>query len=275
MNATIRMSMTSVNEKCETLKKSRMGSKEEFTRLHLSLGASEIDQRHKSRERVRHCGDVAHRGDVMHAYDVRSMNDRCGDGRRGAPDSLSCGPVEDFSDEGLSRSADQERKAEGREPPEIANYLQILANGLPEADAGIQDDLLGADTTVSSPGNRLAGPRLDLREDVGSGWDVLHGPRLTARMHQDQRGATAGHDLRERRCPQGRHVVDERRTPVERRFGHLGLSRIDGDGERVIRELVEDGNDAVELLSETDALGTRARRFGAHVQNVSALFGNP
>ena len=122
--------------------------------------------------------------------------------------------------------SEQYGETEGRELRKVADEQQILAGRLPEPEAGVGPQLLGADARI---GGQAEGA-LDVAEDFGPKVLIIG---FFPTMHEDQRAAGAGADLGHRRhvtpevVARAFDIVDQVGALRERGRGDLRLVGID------------------------------------------------
>jgi len=178
--------------------------------------------------------------------------------------------AEEAAEEALTGCSDEYRPPEGRELVEPREQLDVVLDGLAEADAGVQADVLLRDPRIDGEREALLQERLDLGDDVLIARVLLHRPRLAQHVHEAQVGACVGHDARKVRvAAEGGDIVDHHRAQLERPPGHGGLRGVDGDREAL--QPLQDGLDAAELLLSGDAFRARAGRLAADVHEGRAL----
>ena len=132
----------------------------------------------------------------MHADDVRTVKN-CGDTRRQrAFQPLVDREVQHLSDERLARGADENGTAEGGEPREAGNELQVVLEPFPEANPRIDQDL--PDDRLSSPGKCTSEYSDDLAKQVVVCRVALHGFGSPFDVHDDRRGSSLANHLRHR-----------------------------------------------------------------------------
>src|ERR1044071_7217923 len=127
----------------------------------------------------------------MHAHQMRAAHNR--DGNRGGrpEDALLLRASGDSTNKALARCADHQRQIESLEPTEAIENGEILLQRFAKADAWVKDDLLAPDAARFSSRKGNVEIRFNLAEDVAARLDLLHGRRVSADMHQHERGAGA------------------------------------------------------------------------------------
>ena len=112
----------------------------------------------------------------------------------------------------------------------------------------------------------------DIFHDVSRKSSRLHGSRLSAHVHQDQRLAVAGGDFSNPWIAfQPGHIVEKFRTCAERDLRDAGPARIHGNGNfQTSAERLKNRKNAIHLYGGRCLSGTRARRFATDVEEVGA-----
>ncbi len=143
-----------------------------------------------------------------------------------------------------------------------------LFRRLAEADAGIEDYALAGD----------AGARRNIERAVEEGRhvgnDVDGRIRGLAVVHDSDRHATLGDEVRHVGIAlQPPHVIDDRRTLIERPGGDGGFERIDRDRDAERDEFRQHRRQSGLLLRQRHANGAAvgARRFSADIEDIGAL----
>ena len=95
----------------------------------------------------------------MHAHDVGAPHDADHHRRGGALHALIGRQVEGVADEGFSGGAEQDGKAQGADLIQAADELEVLLDGLAEADAGVEHDAIGGDAGTDQCRRALAQER--------------------------------------------------------------------------------------------------------------------
>ena len=117
-----------------------------------------------------------------------------------------------------------------------------MLDGLAEADAGVEADVLLGDPRLDGEGEPLLEEGLHLGDDVLVARVVLHRPRLAEHVHEAEVGVAVRDDTGELRvAAQRRHVVDHAGAELERAPRHLRLRGV--HGQRDVREALSDGLD--------------------------------
>ena len=132
--------------------------------------------------------------------------------------------AEKAPEEALAGGADEHRPPERHELVEPGQQLDVLLDGLAEADAGIQADVLLRNPRLDREGQALLQEGLDLGDDVVVARVVLHRPRLAEHVQQTEVRAGLGDDSGQVRVTAERgHVVHHHCAQLERPPGHGGL----------------------------------------------------
>ncbi len=141
---------------------------------------------------------------------------------------------------------------------------------LAEADARIEHHAL--DSAFQSEPGLLVQKRMNFPDDVFiSGGDLHRGGRAL-HVHGDRRGSMPGDHTPHVRVSQARDVVNEVRTCLERRFGHLGLAGIHrDDGPGFPGDRANDGDHPGQFVLERDGGCPRSGRLPTDVDQVSSL----
>ena len=178
----------------------------------------------------------------------------------------------DPAQEALARGADDDRPAELDDLVQAGEQLEVVVDGLAEADAGIEPDSLARDAVRDRMLEALGEKRADVGDDVAVARIALHRARLAEHVHEADVAAALGD---ERRHPgvaaQRGHVVDERGAGVERSGRHRRLRGVDRQARARAREALEDGHHAAQLLGLADRIGAGAGRLAADVEDRGAL----
>jgi hypothetical protein len=106
----------------------------------------------------------------------------------------------------------------------------------------------GLAEAANSAGSRHLRPELitDLGHDVDVVSELLHGVGLAPHVHEDEARRGVANELEHARVPAARDVVHDGGPRVEGGPGHLGLSRVDGDGDvDLAGQALDDRNDSV------------------------------
>ena len=174
-------------------------------------------------------------------------------------------------DERLPGRPDEQRCTQRCEARDGGEQREVVLEGLPEADPGVEGDRVRGDPC----GDRGVACRgelcRDLTDDVVEVRCVLHGARLAAQVHRDVARTGDCDDVEHPVVGSERaDVVHDRRTGGERGAGHRRVAGVDGDDDTLGREPGDDGDDTRELLVDRDGLRTGPRRLSPHVDTVGA-----
>ena len=146
-----------------------------------------------------------------------------------------------MAEETLAARPDEHGDPGRHELGERRQELEVVTDGLPEPDPGVDVDL------VDPRRPREPRPPLeelpDLPDDVVVVGIPLHVGGSALAVHGNEPGAVLGGDLRQA----GGDVVQERRPCGKGRVGDLGLGRVDRHSDLACQGL-DDGQDAAELL---------------------------
>ena len=136
-----------------------------------------------------------------------------------------------------------------------------MVDGLAEADAGVDPDLL--DAGVAGQAGAFEDEGRDLVYDVVVLGVVLHGARLALHVHGDPAGTGGGGDFVEG----GGDVVDQRGAGGDGGGGDDGLGGVDGDADAEVSSAqgVDDRDDPFELDAGGDELCAGAGGLAADV----------
>ena len=214
--------------------------------------------------------------DVVRPQDRRAAlvgDDGGGDACRKGP-GRRLGVAQDPAERALAREADEHRASEREEDVEAPHELEVLLDGLSEADPRIDANSRLGDARVHGDAQPLFQEAGHLRRDVLVGGVALHRPRLPLHVHQADISVGLGDDARQLGIPPQRgHVVDELGAEVERAPRDLRLRGVDRDGRAV--QAFEHRHDAAELLVEPDAFRAGSGRLAADVDDHGALVEHP
>src|SRR5512143_1462408 len=159
MKATRRMSTTSRTVICRRIDKTSANTSGPF-RLEEDLGRADRP------------GD---RADVVDPQDVGAALDREHGRGDGALEPFRRRQAEDPAQEGLAREAEQQGTAEATERLRAAQDLEVVVEGLAEADAGVDDDPLRRNAGGARSADPLVEEGRDLAHEVIVMRGVLHG----------------------------------------------------------------------------------------------------
>jgi hypothetical protein len=130
----------------------------------------------------------------------------------------------------LREMASSSGRPEGLQAIELAQDRDRLRGRLGEIGAGVEDQLLEGDAVVEREVDPLAQEGLDVGRDV-----VVVGERLAlglgARVHEHEGRAGARRELGQPGVAQPADVVEHHRPGLQGRARHLGLPRVDRDGD--------------------------------------------
>ena len=142
----------------------------------------------------------------------------------------------------LARGAEEDRAAQLAQLAEAAQQLEVVLDGLAEADPGIDPDPLLGDSRRDRSFHPLGEERPDVVDDVVVAGVVLHRARVPEHVHQDHFAAALGAEAGQVRIgPQGGYVVDPARAGVERRLGDRRLRGVDRDRDADADQPVDTG----------------------------------
>jgi hypothetical protein len=179
--------------------------------------------------------------------------------------------AEDSSEGTLAGEADQNRPAELHDHPEPPEKLEVLEDGLAEAEPGIEADPLLGDARIDGEAEAFLQEGGDLLGHVVVRRVELHRPRLALHVHQAKIGAGGSdHAGQLGVAAECGHVVHELGAELGRPAGNLGLGRVDRDRNLALERL-EHGHDPPQLLVERHALGTGPRRLPTDVHDPRPL----
>ena len=189
--------------------------------------------------------------------------------------TVASGSPEQPAEEALAGHADDHGTADRGELAEPAQQLDVVLDGLAEADAGIEADALLGDPRRDGEREPLLEERPDLRHDVVVARILLHRSRLAEHVHEADVCTRLGDDLRQLRvATQRRDVVHELGAERESAARDLGLRGVDRERHLATQPL-QHRHDATQLLVDGDALRSRPRRLAADVHDRRALFDHP
>ena len=90
----------------------------------------------------------------MNPEDVAATCDACGDAGDGARVAVErVGLIEDVADDGLSRDGEQDGAGETMQAVGVAEDGEVVVTLFGEVDAGVEDEMLGAQTGAESEGD--------------------------------------------------------------------------------------------------------------------------
>ena len=169
---------------------------------------------------------------------------------RGERAGLRVRVAEDLPQRALAREADDDRAAQRGQLVEPPDELEVVLDGLAEADARIQ----AHERLVDPGGDRypqaLLEERLDVFDDVVVAGVDLHRARLALHVHEAEVGAGVGDYAGQLRVGAQRgHVVDELGPERDRAAGDLGLGGVDRD-RHLAAERLQHRDDAAQLVVE-------------------------
>ena len=176
-------------------------------------------------------------------------------------------------EEALARGAEHDRPPELPQPREPAQQRQVVSDGLAEADAGVDQDLLLGDAVLRREHHALLEEGADVVDDVVVVRLPLHRLRFALHVHEDHRTAGVGDDVDHLRIhPESAHVVDDRDAGRESPPRDFGLVRVDGQHSRGLGpQPLDDREDARQFVFELDSVGAGARGLAADVDDRGAV----
>ena len=126
-------------------------------------------------------------------------------------------------EEPLAGRADHHREAGGDQLVEVGQQGEVVLDGLAEADAGVDPDLLdpGGDGRLGPVDEEGRAPRRRRRRSGGR--PASSGGRPACASPRSRRRAGGGRD----RASDGRHVVDQRGAGGDGGLGHRGVAGVD------------------------------------------------
>lgn len=132
--------------------------------------------------------------------------------------AVACVATREPAEKRLARGADHHRATERHDLVEPPEELEVVREGLPEADPRVEQDPLLRDAVCDRKLHPLLEEGCDLADDVLVTRILLHRPRLSEHVHEAAVRAAAGDQLGHLRIAAERcHVVDQRRARLERR----------------------------------------------------------
>ncbi len=183
----------------------------------------------------------------------------------------------ELADEALARAPEHDRPAQLAQLAEAAVQLEVVLDGLAEADSRVHPDPLLVHPLRDRELDPLGQERLDVVDHVVVARVLLHRPRVPEHVHQRQLAAAIGAERGQLRLgPQRGDVVDDLRAGVERRLGHRALGGVDRDGRGRLAfpsQPLHHGQHPVQLLRSIHRLRARTGGLAADVEDVRALAG--
>ena len=157
---------------------------------------------------------------------------------------------EDFPDKRFARSAYQQRLSQGSERRQASEQRKIVIEGLAEADAGIDDDILPFHSGLNGKVNLSCQEILHLLKHIIIARFCLHCLRCSLHVHEYDRNFFCGNKHRHLRIePQRADVVDDVGTLTQCRPGNLRFVGINGDGYVYgPAESLDDGQNPLQFL---------------------------
>src|SRR2546426_5907912 len=170
-------------------------------------------------------------GDVVHAKHRRAPLEGQNARRQRAREPIAFRPAGESPDKPLARDADHDRASDRDDLVQAAQELEVVVEGLAEADPGVEPDSLLGDSLTDRKLEPLLQKGLDLRHDVLIGRRLLH--RLGVALHVEQADlyARLAHHRRHLRVPSKRgDVVYERGARRQRLTRDRGFVGVDREG---------------------------------------------
>ena len=177
------------------------------------------------------------------------------------------------ADGALAAGADDERAAEPVEQRQAVHQLEIMGDGLAEAEAGIDEQVRARDPGRVGRGDALLEPLDRSRparrrsadrpaSTAGSPWWCISTTGTPGRRSHLGRALVEG---------QRRDVVDHPRPGLERCRHDVGLARVDRHRRAARGKLADDRHHPLDLIAFPHRCGARPGRFAADVDDRRAL----
>ena len=178
--------------------------------------------------------------------------------------------AEDPRQGALAREPDEHGPPDPADPFEPPDELEVLVGRLPEADAGVEADVVLADTCRDGGFEPLFEKRRHLVDDVAVPRRHLHRARLSLHVHEAEIHTGVGGEPRQVRiAAKGRDVVDEHRPELDRSAGDGDLRGI--DRHRLSAQRLQNRLHPAQLLVRRDSGGSGPGRLSPDVDDVGSL----
>ncbi len=152
------------------------------------------------------------------------------------------------------------------EDGEAVQQFEIMRDRLSEAYARIDQHIGARDPRRLGRRDSLLQPGIDFDQYVAVAWRILHRSRITLMVHQDHRNARRRDDPgRAIVMGQSGNVIDHPRSRHQRGLDHRGFARVDGHRRAARGELLDDRQDALDLVAFPHIVSAGPGRFAADV----------
>ena len=180
---------------------------------------------------------------------------------------------EGFAKKRFPRCADYDGAAETGEFGKARENFKILLVLFSKPDSRIEQELRFGEARAFRARDRLAQSGRDIPDYVARERPLLHRPRRSAHVHEDQRRAGVSRNFREARVgAQRRNVIENFGAGIEGRFRDLRTSRVHGHrNAQLAPQLLDYGQNAPKLFLRGNRSGAGARRFAADIEDVRAV----
>ncbi len=171
-----------------------------------------------------------HRRDIVDAEHARTCQvcDHVRGDRRRQP--ILYLTAREPAQKGLAGGPYHDRSTERDDLIQARKQLQVVLDGLSEADPGVEHDSLLCHPFANRERHPLLEEGCNLADHVLVVRGLLHRPRLSKHVHQAAPSARRGDHACHVGVPAKRaHVVDKRRARFDRRTSHRRLGRVNRD----------------------------------------------
>ena len=222
--------------------------------------------------------------DAEHVRAAANTGGHAGEGAGVAGEGV--GLVKDLADDGLAGDGQQDGALEAVEGGELAVDAEVVIALFGEVDAGIEDEVLGAETGVEGELDFLLEESVEGGEDVRIGDVGVGDLGLADAVHDEKAGAVLsaeagvgvvgkGADVIDEVAAFGEDLADDVAAPgIDGKHGGPGLVGVPAGPVEALDEAgegTEEGSEAVHFLGDGDGAAVGAGAFGADVDDVGAV----
>lgn len=160
----------------------------------------------------------------MNSHQVRAARHRGGHAGERPGQPIIDVRLEQASDERFTRRPHDDRTPKPQHLIEMLKQQEIMGHRFAKPKPRINQDALRRDPALLGALDGIRQPRRDLTDDIAIARPVLHGPWRASHVHEHHRHTRMSHDRSHRGiATERRHVVDHRRTGLDRATGDLSL----------------------------------------------------
>ena len=222
--------------------------------------------------------------DAEHLRTTADAGDDAGEGAGVASEGI--GLVEDLADDGLAGDGQEDGALKAVESGELAVDAEVVIALFGEVDAGVEDEVLGAETGVEGELDFLLEEGVEGGEDVRIGDVGVGDLGLADAVHDEKAGAVLsaeagvgvvgeGADVIDEVAAFGEDLADDVAAPgIDGKHGGPGLVGVPAGPVEALDEAgegAEEGGEAVHFLGDGDGAAVGAGAFGADVDDVRAV----